>query len=116
MNPTPSAMASLARQKCQPRTDESARLTDAQVAILLGDLPGWERVGAEIAKTFTFKNYYETLAFVNATAWISHREDHQPDIELGYSKCRIRYTTHSVGGLWENDFICAAKIEALLNL
>ena len=55
-------------------------------------------------------------AFVNATAWVSHREDHHPDLEVGYNKCRVRYSTHSVGGLSENDFICAAKIEALLRL
>jgi 4a-hydroxytetrahydrobiopterin dehydratase len=50
---------------------------------------------------------------VNATAWISHREDHHPDLEVGYRQCRIRYSTHAIGGLSENDFICAAKIDAL---
>ena len=50
----------------------------------------------------------------NATAWISHRENHHPDLEVGYNKCRVRYSTHAIGGLSENDFICAAKVEALL--
>jgi len=77
-------------------------------------LSGWERKGGEIAKQFSFKNYYETMAFVNATAWISHRQDHHPDLEVGYNKVRVLYSTHSVGGLSENDFICAAKIDALL--
>ena len=56
------------------------------------------------------------LAFVNATAWISHRENHHPDIELGYNRVTLRYTTHAANGLTENDFICAAKVDALLTL
>lgn len=66
-----------------------------------------------IQRTFRFKNYYETLAFVNAMAWIIHREDHHPDLEVGYNRCVVRFSTHSVGGLSENDFICAAKIDTL---
>jgi 4a-hydroxytetrahydrobiopterin dehydratase len=91
-------------------------LTDQQIASKLSQLPGWERVSKEIAKTFKFKNYYETMAFVNATAWISHREDHHPDLEVGYNACRVRYSTHSVGGLSESDFNCAAKIEAIMKV
>jgi 4a-hydroxytetrahydrobiopterin dehydratase len=53
---------------------------------------------------------------VNASAWISHREDHHPDLEVGYNKCTVRYFTHDVGGLTRNDFICAAKIDALFDL
>ena len=56
------------------------------------------------------------MAFVNATAWISHRSDHHPDIALGYNQCKVVYTTHSVNGLSINDFICAAKIDALFAL
>ena len=67
-----------------------------------------------ISRTFRFKNYYQTLAFVNALAWIAHGEDHHPDLEVGYNRCLVRYSTHAVGGLSENDFICAARIDALL--
>lgn len=67
----------------------------------------------EINRLFEFKNYYQTMAFVNAAAWISHQEDHHPDIEVGYSKCLVRYSTHAIGGLSENDFICAFKIDLL---
>ncbi len=88
---------------------------DAQtVTQRLSQLSGWSREGDAISKTFSFKNYYETMAFVNAVAWVSHREDHHPDLEVGYNRCRVRYSTHSVGGLSENDFICAAKAEALM--
>lgn len=89
------------------------RLDNATVAARLAKLAGWERSGDEIVKTFSFKNYHETMAFVNATAWVSHREDHHPDLDVGYNKCKVRYSTHSVGGLSGKDFECAGKIEAL---
>jgi 4a-hydroxytetrahydrobiopterin dehydratase len=81
--------------------------------MLLRSAPGWASDEASIARTFTFKNHYETMAFVNAVAYISHREDHHPALEVGYKTCVVRYTTHAAGGLTENDFICAAKVDAL---
>ena len=89
-------------------------VSDARAAELLSRLTGWSREGKEIVKTYAFKNYYETMAFVNATAWVSHRENHHPDLEVGYNKCRVRYSTHSIGGISENDLICAAKVDALV--
>jgi 4a-hydroxytetrahydrobiopterin dehydratase len=71
-------------------------------------------VGQAIRREFRFKNFYETMAFVNAVAWISHREDHHPDLELGYNRCVVHYSTHAISGLSENDFICAARVDALL--
>ncbi len=68
----------------------------------------------EIYRLFKFKNYYETIAFVNAVAWIANQEDHHPDMDVSYNRCLVRYTTHAIGGLSENDFICAAKINALI--
>jgi 4a-hydroxytetrahydrobiopterin dehydratase len=106
----------LASMHSRPREGPDAKLDDRRVGQLLSQLPGWERKGDEISKTYKFKNYYETMAFVNAAAWVSHREDHHPDMEVGYNQCRVRYSTHSVGGLSENDFICAAKLEALMRL
>lgn len=78
--------------------------------------PEWDLAdnGKEISRTFKFKNFHETMAFVNAVAWIAHQEDHHPDMEIGYSKCHINYSTHTIGGLSANDFICAAKIDVLL--
>ena len=107
------ASSDLAQKSCKA-CEGGVALNDQQVSSMLKQIPGWERTGKEIAKTFKFKNYYETMAFVNATAWISHREDHHPDMEVGYNACRVRYSTHSVGGLSENDFICAAKIEEIM--
>jgi len=69
--------------------------------------------GRMIHRSFRFKNYYQTIAFVNALAWVAHHQDHHPDLEVGYNRCVVHYSTHSVGGLSENDFICAARIDAL---
>jgi len=110
------AASELSKKTCRACQGKPRALDDAEAQNFLAQLPGWERTGGEIAKTFSFKNYYETLAFVNASAWVSHREDHHPDLEVGFNKCKVRYSTHSVGGLSENDFICAAKIEMLSKL
>jgi 4a-hydroxytetrahydrobiopterin dehydratase len=109
-------MNELARKKCLPCEGGVAPLGDAQIGPLLKGLDGWAREGSAIAKTFRFANYHETMAFVNATAWISHREDHHPDLAVGYNQCKVSYWTHAIGGLSENDFICAAKIDALFDL
>jgi 4a-hydroxytetrahydrobiopterin dehydratase len=101
-------------------TPTTQRLSETAIATELAKLEGWLREGSgkksTINKTFHFANYHDTMAFVNATAWISHREDHHPDIALGYNQCTVSYTTHSAGGLSINDFACAAKIDALFAL
>ena len=106
----------LSKGKCKPCEGGVPPLSDDEAAKLLATLDGWQRQGTLITKTYKFKNYYETMAFVNATAWISHREDHHPDLQVGYNKCRVEYATHAIGGLSENDFICAAKADALFRL
>ena len=83
---------------------------------LLRELPGWNLNGKAIAKTFGFANHYEAMAFVNAIAWVSHRENHHPELTIGYKDVRVSYWTHAIDGLSENDFICAAKIEKLLEI
>jgi len=90
-------------------------LKSTDVAERLKALEGWELAGAGIRKTYAFKNYYETMAFVNGVAWIAHRADHHPDLEVGYNKCTVHYSTHSVTGLSAKDFESAAKVEALLS-
>ena len=108
---------SLTGKHCKPLDSGSAPLSGEQAGELAKQLHNdWsiDAGGREICRRFKFKNYYQTMAFVNAMAWIAHAEDHHPDIEVGYNRCLIRYSTHSVGGLSENDFICCAKIDALL--
>jgi 4a-hydroxytetrahydrobiopterin dehydratase len=80
----------------------------------LGHVDGWEVIDGRIEKTFQFQDHYRAMAFVNAVAWISHREDHHPELVVGYDTVTIRYSTHTVGGLSENDFICAAKVDHLV--
>lgn len=88
-------------------------LNDQDIATRLAALDGWTRDGNAIVKTFKFANYHETLAFVNAVAWIAHRSDHHPDLEVGYNRCRVAYSTHSAGGLTDKDFANAARIGTL---
>ena len=106
-------MATLLVMSCKPRA--GAALPRAEAEKLLGEIPGWalNEAASAITRTWKFGNYYETMAFVNALAWVAHREDHHPDLEVGYNRCTVRFRTHSVNGLSENDFICAAKISAL---
>ena len=107
---------SLTKRRCVPCEGGVAPLTAATAQAMLGQLDGWTIVAGALSKTYAFKNYHETMAFVNASAWISHREDHHPDLALGYNTCTVSYITHAIGGLSDNDFICAAKIDALFTL
>jgi 4a-hydroxytetrahydrobiopterin dehydratase len=106
----------LAHKNCKPCEGGVSPLKPEEIALLLKQLDGWEYKNGVITKAYEFKNYYQTMAFVNAAAWISHREDHHPDMMVGYNKCRVDYSTHAIAGLSENDFICAAKLDALFSL
>jgi 4a-hydroxytetrahydrobiopterin dehydratase len=91
----------------------SNALTSKQITKQLAGLSGWKSNGKEISRVFNFKNYYETMAFVNAVAYIAHGLDHHPDLEVGFNKCTVRYSSHEVGGLSEKDFASAAKVDGL---
>jgi len=109
-------MNDLTARKCRPCERGAGPLGPDQARELLKQVKGWSLSdgGKEIRLTFEFDDYFKTMAFVNAVAWIAHREDHHPDMEVGYNRCTVRYSTHAVGGLSENDFICAAKVDLLL--
>jgi len=109
----PAAKSDLLSKHCQACKPGTPALNSSQVSGLLKSLDGWALGDGAIARDFKFKNFYETMAFVNAVAWIANKEDHHPDLEVGYNKCRVKFSTHSVGGLSENDFICAAKVDQL---
>lgn len=106
-------MNDLLSQRCRP-LDGQAAMGDEEVARTLAQLSGWSVVDGMLHKRFGFPDFHRTMAFVNAVAWIAHLEDHHPDLIVGYNTCTVRYATHSVGGLSLNDFICAAKVDALL--
>ncbi|MDE2406689.1 MAG: 4a-hydroxytetrahydrobiopterin dehydratase [Xanthomonadaceae bacterium] len=105
----------LARAHCVPRRGHEHRLTAASIRELMPQLPGWalEEDGHALCKTFTFPDYYHTMSFVNALAHVANAENHHPDLSVHYDRCVVRFSTHDVGGLSENDFICAAKAELL---
>lgn len=107
--------SNLLDQHCRPCEGGTPPLEAARIAALLQQLAGWESDRTRIGKTFQFKNFHQTMAFVNAVAWIAHREGHHPDLEVGFNRCRVSYTTHAAAGLTDNDFICAAKVDALLD-
>ena len=105
-----------------PRKDwrgvQRRALSPTEVVTRLAHASGWQLAGngAEVAieKTFRFANYHETLAFVNAVAFIAHTQDHHPELTVGYDRCAVRWNTHDVGGLSETDFACAERVDALL--
>jgi len=106
-------MKDLVKKHCKPCEGGTVPYNAQQTKEMLKQLKAWIVEDGKLVKLYPFKNYYETMAFVNALAWISHREDHHPDLQVGYNKCRVEYSTHAIGGLSENDFICAAKADAL---
>ncbi len=109
-------MIDFTKKKCVPCEGGTLPYSDAEAREMLGSLKGWIIDNSALVKVYPFTNYFQTMAFVNALAWISHREDHHPDLTVAYNKCRIEYSTHAIGGLSENDFICAAKCDALFSL
>ena len=109
-------LCDLASKKCKPCEGGVLPLSQDEINILIKQLDDWVQRDHTIGKIFEFKNYYQTMAFVNAVAWLSHREDHHPDLSVSYNKCHVEYSTHAINGLSENDFICAAKVDALLKV
>ncbi len=106
-------MSNLLHQKCQA-LEGGQPMSDAVIRDHLAQLSGWHLNQGAIEKSFGFKNFYETIAFVNALAWICNTEDHHPDLSVNFKRCVVRFNTHSVGGISINDFICAAKADALI--
>jgi 4a-hydroxytetrahydrobiopterin dehydratase len=105
-----SVISPLVNRKCNAKVAPS---TPAQIEQWIRQIPQWKMKEGVLSRQFDFKNYYQTMAFVNALAWVAHGEDHHPDLLVGYNKCVVNFSTHSVGGLSENDFISAAKVDTL---
>ena len=110
-------MSNLNEKHCEPCEGIGVPLNKTQIDALLPQLADAWQVSEDatmIHREFSFKNFHETMAFMNAIAWIAHQENHHPDVHLGYSTCHVHFTTHALHGLSHNDFICAAKIDQLL--
>jgi 4a-hydroxytetrahydrobiopterin dehydratase len=109
-------MSELAARKCKPCEGGIAPLTREAAAKLLGEISSAWTLSADaraIRREFRFRDFYRTMSFVNALAHIANIEDHHPDLEVGYNYCHVGYTTHAIGGLSENDFVCAAKVDLI---
>ncbi len=102
--------AALAAMRC---TAGAPRLTPSDLDAHLQVLANWARTNGAIQKQFSFANFYETIAFVNALAWMANREDHHPDLRVSYNQCVVTWSTHDAAGVTQNDIICAAKTERL---
>ncbi len=112
-------MTDLDDRRCEPCDGGTAPLTRAAADELLLRLePAWtlDQDATVLRREFTFRDFYRTMSFVNAVAHVANIEDHHPDLEVGYNTCRVRYSTHAIGGLSENDFICAAKLDQIPRL
>ncbi len=107
----------LTEKKCTPCEGGTDPLKRDRVDTLLAQVAGWQlsENGKAIHRRFEFKGFYKTMAFINAMAWIANKEAHHPDFEAGYNYCLVTFTTHAIDGLSENDFICAAKVNELLD-
>lgn len=109
--------SALTSRHCESCEGIGAALNPEQISLLIPQLDEqWTVINQHTAikKSFSFSNFYETMAFVNAIAWIANTENHHPDLEVGYNYCNVLLMTHALKGLSHNDFICAAKIDALL--
>ena len=109
-----SGMKAFAERHCRVLPAGTPALAAEAVQALLHDFPGWTLQQEAIRKSFRFADYPRTLAFVNAVAWIAQQQDHHPELQVTYDRCEVAYNTHSIGGISENDFICAARIESLI--
>lgn len=107
----------LSSKHCESCEGIGAALNPEQIKNLMPQLNAKWQVSADqstIRRAFSFTNFYETMAFVNAIAWIANMENHHPDLEIGYNYCHVRFMTHALKGLTQNDFICAAKVDSLI--
>lgn len=110
-------LSDLRSESCRPLKGAAHRLHGEELERLLALLPAWSlrQDGAMIGRDFRFDDFLSALAFANALGWLAERENHHPDLELGWGYVRVRFATHDVGGLSRNDFVCAAKVDALLS-
>lgn len=109
-------MSALSDKRCRPCEGGVAPYTREQAEQLMKQISKeWvlSKEGPYLRREFKFRDFHRTMSFVNALAHVANIEDHHPDLEVGYNYCRVQYSTHAIRGLSENDFICAAKIDAI---
>ncbi len=92
-------------------------LSETEIEFHMATLVGWTLGNdpLQLIKKYTFQDYYQTIAFVNAAAWLAHQVNHHPNLWVAYCTCEVKYYTHTLNGLSATDFFCAAKIDELVN-
>jgi 4a-hydroxytetrahydrobiopterin dehydratase len=110
-------VCNLTDRHCKPCEGGVEPMNRGEAEAMMNDIPGWKlsEDGKTISRRFEFKGFFRTMSFINAMAWIANAENHHPDFSAGYNFCLVNFTTHAIDGLSENDFICAAKVNALLD-
>ena len=103
---------SLVSQRCRQPLDQPA-MDLAEVNRHLSQVPRWQLVDGAIERRFVLVDFDRTMVIVNAVADVARSEDHHPTMLVSYNRCTLRFNTHSVQGISINDFICAAKVDAL---
>jgi len=107
----------LSRQQLLSRkmreSDGSRACQAGEVQVQLAELAAWQLCSGALERNFAFGDFHDVMAFVNALAWMIHGENHHPDLVLGYNRCTVRWHTHSVNGISEKDFVCAARTDAI---
>ena len=108
-------MNQLINKHCRDYSRDESAMNLSEIEELRGCTPEWQYCATEneLTQTYHFKNYHQTMAFVNKVAEVVHQENHHPQMQIGYSRCKVSFNTHTVNGITENDFICAAKIDQL---
>lgn len=106
----------LVSKQCRDYSSKEKSLDEPTIKTLIKQTPSWHFSSKKnvIVRTFHFRNYYQTIDFVNHLADICHQQDHHPELKVSYRECRVAFNTHSVNGVTENDFICAAKIDIII--
>ena len=113
MNTLPAPDQSCGLDQLDAHAASNALLSDDDLQRHLTHLKAWTFDARQVSRCFEFADFHHTMAFVNALAWIAHRADHHPDLEVGYRRCTVRWSTHSAGGVTLKDLICAAQVDAL---
>ena len=111
-----STVCDLTERRCVPCEGGVPTMTREEALAIMNEIPGWELAddSKSICRRFEFKGFYKCVSFINALAWVANAENHHPDFSAGYNYCEVTFTTHAIDVLSENDFICAAKVNALM--
>ena len=114
---TENTMNPLINKQCRDYSKDESPLNLSEIEDNRTLTPEWQYCATEnkLCQTFHFDDYHQTMAFVNKVSEVSHQQNHHSEMVVSYNRCKVIFSTHSVGGITENDFICAALIDEQMN-